>query len=236
MCLLLDGLYAGGPTFSLCEKYDWQYLITLKDADLSTVNEEFEYLLSISPENHRQVAIGGAKQVSRSYRWMSGIEYIDSQKAEHRLNVLEWIETYRETPGDPFISKKHKWLTNFLPTSRNVTTLANDAGRLRWKIENEGFNIQKNGGYKLEHPYSQDENARKVFYYLLQIAHLFFQLMEKGSLFRKAFPDGVGSLKNIADRLLEAWRNLRLDDQAFISLYSGKFQIRFDSSWILSPA
>ena len=96
--------------------------------------------------------------------------------------------------------------------------------------------VQKNGGYKLEHPYSQDENARKVFYYLLQIAHLFFQLMEKGSLFRKAFPDGVGSLKNIADRLLEAWRNLRLDDQAFISLYSGKFQIRFDSSWILSPA
>ena len=54
--------------------------------------------------------------------------------------------------------------------------------------------------------------------------------MEKGSLFRKAFPKGVGSLKNIADLLLEAWRNLRLDDQEFISLYSGKFQIRFDSS------
>jgi hypothetical protein len=51
--------------------------------------------------------------------------------------------------------------------------------------------------------------AAKVFYYLLQIAHLIFQLVEKGSLFRQAFPNGVGSLKNIAFRLLEAWRNLQ---------------------------
>jgi len=39
--------------------------------------------------------------------------------------------------------------------------------RLRWKIENEGFNVQKNlGGFNLEHPYSQDPNASKVFYLL----------------------------------------------------------------------
>ena len=230
MCLLLDGLFAGGPTFSICKEYDWMYLITLKDDDLSSVNGEFENLMSISPDNHKGVDIGGPKRVSQTYHWMNTIDYVDSQKKKHLLNVLECVETYRETPGKPFKSTKHKWLTNFFLTSGNVTTLANDAGRQRWKIENEGFNIQKNGGFKLEHPYSQDENARKVFYYLLQIAYLFFQLMEKGSLFRKAFPKGVGSLKNIADCLLEAWRNLRLDDQEFISLYSGKFQIRFDSS------
>ena len=90
----------------------------------------------------------------------------------------------------------------------------------------------------LEHPYSQactehsrsDETARKVFYFLLQIAHLIFQLMEKGSLFHTAFPKGVGSLKNIAFRLLEAWRNLRLSASGFCSLYRGRYQIRFDSS------
>jgi len=96
------------------------------------------------------------------------------------------------------------WLTNFSITVRNVDTLANHGGRLRWKIEYEGFNVQKSGGFNLEHPYSQNENAGNVFYYLLQIAYLLFQLMEKGSLFRKSFPKGVGSLKNIAFRLLEA--------------------------------
>jgi hypothetical protein len=72
--------------------------------------------------------------------------------------------------------------------------------------------------------------SRKVFYFLLQITHLIFQLIEKGSLFRKAFPNGLGSLKNIAFRLLEAWRNLRLSPSGFQQLYSGCYQIRFDSS------
>ena len=98
------------------------------------------------------------------------------------------------------------------------------------KIENEGFNLQKHGGFHLEHPYSQNDTARKVFYYLLPIAYLLFHLIEKGRLFQQAFPQGVGSLKNIAFRLLEAWRNVRLSPQAFYSLYCGRYQIRFDTS------
>ena len=82
----------------------------------------------------------------------------------------------------------------------------------------------------MEHAYSRDPNASKVFYLLLQIAHLIFQLMEKGSLFRKNFPKGVDSQKNIAFRLLEAWRNLRINADQFSSLGEGRYQIRFDSS------
>ncbi len=46
----------------------------------------------------------------------------------------------------------------------------------------------------LEHRYSQDPIAGKVFYLLLQIAHLLAQLIEYGSLFRQAFPNGVTAL------------------------------------------
>ncbi len=83
-------------------------------------------------------------------------------------------------------------------TAPKVVALANEGGRLRWKIENEGFNVQKNGGYALEHVYGQDATAGKVFYLLLQVAHLLSHLIEHGSLFRKSFPKGVGSAKNIA--------------------------------------
>ena len=83
-------------------------------------------------------------------------------------------------------------------------------GRIRWKIENEGFNVQKNKGYALEHIYTHDTVSAKVFYLLLQIAHTLAQLIERGSLFRKAFPTGVGSAKNLAFRLLQAWRNARI--------------------------
>jgi len=108
----------------------------------------------------------------------------------------------------------------------NVTELSNEGGRLRCKIENEGFNVQKNGGYALEHIYTHDPVFAKVFYLLLQIAHTIAQLIEYGSLFRKAFPAGVGSAKNIAWRLLEAWRNVRLSTHQIQLMLSTRVLIR----------
>ena len=53
-------------------------------------------------------------------------------------------------------------------------------GRLRWKVENEGFNTQKNGGFGLAHKYARkDFNAMKNYYLLMQIAHMIAQLVEK---------------------------------------------------------
>jgi hypothetical protein len=212
-CLLLDGLFAGGPTFALCEKKHWKYLIGLTDDDLPSVNQEFEALLALPPQNRRETSL--AKGIRQVYRWMNGIAYTDSDNRTHSLNVLECVETTPDKPGQP---TKFKWLTNFTLLSTNAPTLANQAGRLRWKIENEGFNLQKNGGFALEHVFSHDETAHKVFYFLLQIALLFFQLMTKSPAFARAFPKGLGSLKNVASRLLEAWRNLRIEERALLAL------------------
>jgi hypothetical protein len=229
ICLLLDGLFAGGPTFQLCQDYNWRFMIVLQEADLPQIHRTYNLLLSQTLETHKQIRLGRQQEILQEFHWARQIDYLDSQNHYHSLNMLVCKETKPSCRGNTNTTT-FKWLTNFIPTTRNVDTLANQAGRLRWKVENEGFNIQKNGGFRLEHPYSQDDTARKIFYYLLQIAYLLFQLMEKGSLFRKAFPNGVGSLKNIAFRLLEAWRNLRLCPSEFYALYQGRYQIRFDSS------
>ena len=229
ICLLLDGLFAGGPTFQLCTDYNWRYLIVLQDKDLPNVHRSYHTVLPHVPENHKRLLLGRQREIVQDYRWVKSLAYTDSQNRLHHLNMIVCQEAKPNRHGDPNTTT-FKWLTNFIPTQNNVDLLANQGGRLRWKIENEGFNIQKNGGFHLEHPYSQEGTSRQVFYFLLQIAHLIFQLIEKGSLFRKAFPNGLGSLKNIAFRLLEAWRNLRLSSTAFQHLYSGRYQIRFDSS------
>jgi hypothetical protein len=127
ICLLLDGLFAGGPTFALCEEYRWKYLVVLQEGDLSSVHEEFEALLPLAPENH--------------LRFLTGVQ--------------------------------------------------------------------------------------REIQYLLQVAHIIAQLIERGSLFQKAFPAGVGSAKNIALRLLEAWRNFRLTDEHLHNMFSVRIQIRF---------
>jgi hypothetical protein len=48
---LLDGLFAGGPTFTRCEQYGWKYLLTLQAGDLPSLHQEFEALMTLAPEN-----------------------------------------------------------------------------------------------------------------------------------------------------------------------------------------
>lgn len=235
ICLLLDGLYAGGPTFQVCTDYDWKYLVVLREEDLSQLHRSFTAVIPHLPEQCKQVCLSEvntqqrAEWVKQGYRWAEGLNYSDSQKRTHSLNLIECQETRTNTRGQ--VAKiRYKWVTNFSLTSRNVDCLANQGGRLRWKIENEGFNVQKNSDLKLEHPYSQDQTARKVFYLLLQLAHLIFQLMQKGSLLRQVFPDGLRTARNLAFRLLEAWRNLSISAPDFLAIAEGHFQIRFDTS------
>lgn len=229
ICLLLDGLFIGGPVFSICGKNGWKYLITLKDKDLPSINEEFRSLCKLEPDKEvRWKFHEGGQAVAQRLRWQNDLSYKDTFRNEHTLSVLECREI-RIDKKEEKSTKTYRWVTNFQVNEQRLIPLAN-GGRNRWKIENEGFNDQKNGGYELEHPYSEDENARKVFYLLLQMAHMIFQLIQRGSLFKKAFPNGVGSAKNIAKRLLEAWRNLTIKISHFDKLTEGKFQIRLDSS------
>jgi hypothetical protein len=119
-------------------------------------------------------------------------------------------------------------------TARTVQEVATSGGRQRWCIENQGFNVQKNSGLNLEHAYSEGGHFA-AYYLLLQIAHLLLQLLEKGSLLRQlAQGQGCssavalfGSLRNMAERLLESLRNLYWPEETYVP---GRIQIRFDSS------
>ena len=226
MLLAMDGLYAVGPVFGLCHRYHWKFAICLSDDQLSSVNEEFEALCAASPENRLSWLQGKKNEVRQEFRWANDIAYIDSKQREHTLSVLECKDIRPNGDGEEKVTK-FKWVSNVSPSQNNVVELANEGGRLRWKIENEGFNVQKTGGYKLEHAYSNDGNGIKVYYLVLQIAHMLIQLLDKGSLLRKAFPGGFGSVKNLAFRILEALRNASLSDDEYRYLCEQRIQIRF---------
>ena len=227
--LSMDGLFAGGPTFDLCRRFGWKFMIVLKDEDLPFVNEEFDALSKLQPENRLAWHTGKGAQIKQIFRWVDDIAYVDSLKKEHTLSAIECLETKPNKEGQKKTTK-FKWVTNCHVSSKNVITLSNDGGRMRWKIENEGFNVQKKGGYELEHAYTNHPNSAKVFYLLLQIAHLLAQLLYKANLLKTDFPDGFGSAKNLAFRLLEAWRNARMTQADIAVALQKRFQIRFDSS------
>jgi len=224
MALVMDGLYAVGPVFDLCHRHGWKFLIGLSDDQLTSVNEEFYALSAMHPEHAlvRNTGKGGA--IRQVFRWANDIEYRDTARRTHRLDVLECRET---KPGDE-TTTTFRWVNNFHVDAPSAPRLANNGARLRWKIENETFNTQKNGGFELEHAYSHNENAAKIYHLLLQFAHLFIQLIEKGSLFRNALPKGFGSAKNLATEILEAVRRIHITAEHYTTILARRVQIRFE--------
>jgi len=162
LLLTLDGLFAGGPTFQLCQQYGYALMVVLKDSDLPSANAEFESLAKLQTENQLRFRTGKDGIIRQDYRWVDEIAYLDSQNREHLLSVLECRETKPGKKGKE-TTTTFKWITNLKLTRANVIPLAENGGRIRWKIENQGFNTQKNGGYELEHAYSQNPNSVKIF-------------------------------------------------------------------------
>ena len=222
----LDGLYAVGPVFDLCDRFDWKYLAVLKDESLKSVNREFASLSKLQPEN--RITVRRDKRVEK-FSWVNDIDYTDTDGLAHKVHVLQCDRT--DTSTSKTKTSTHRWVGNVKISQDRAMDVAEEGGWIRWKIENEGFNEQKNRGYGLEHAYSKNHIAAKVFYFLLQIAHMISQLLEKGSLLRKSFPKGLGSAKNLAHGLLEAWRNLSVwTAEALSQLLQVRIQIRLDST------
>ncbi len=93
------------------------------------------------------------------------------------MNAIQLKETDKEGKETAWA-----WLTPLEVTRKTVVEVSTKGGRERWRAENEGFNTQKNSGLNLEHAYSH--KCWEAYYYLLQIAHILLQLVEKGSLLR----------------------------------------------------
>lgn len=113
------------------------------------------------------------------------------------MNVYE----YRyERPGEKEVC--FQWITDIVLTKGNLEEMT-EAGRGRWKIENEGFNAQKNGIYDIEHLNSRNSNAMKNHYLLTQIADLVMQIYLAWTPVRK---EAKQSIKSTSSRLLESFR------------------------------
>ena len=104
---------------------------------------------------------------------------------------------------------KFQWVSSIEVTERNLEEMI-CAGRGRWKIENEGFNNQKNGIYRIEHINSRNSRAMKNHYLLTQVADIIMQLYLAWNPMIKEIKQ---SIKNTSSRLLETFRNKPVTDE-----------------------
>ena len=154
--LLADSLYACGPVMDICEKNQWDYIIRYKSGSIPTLAEDYEAIPEKGSSGHAE--------------YVNDLEY-----KGHMVNVLRYWET--KVKNGKETTTVFQWLTSIRITGRNAEKLA-QKGRLRWKIENEGFNRQKNWQGNLTHACSHNANALKNHYLIQQIADFIKQLYE----------------------------------------------------------
>jgi hypothetical protein len=229
ICLVGDGLYACGEGFQVAKDFKCDYIYTFQPGRTPALWADFRGLLRLGPG--QRVEWTTPRGVRQVYRWVKDLPYTDTAGRAWSFAAIEC----REAKPDGTESE-WSWVTSLEVAHETVVEVANNGGRERWRSENEGFNTQKNSGLNLEHAYSHTHWA--AYYFLLQIAHLLLQLVEKGSLLRRLAQEQgkrtavelYGSLKNMAQRLLESLRYQHWPDEVFDPAGCGAIQIRWDTS------
>lgn len=198
-----DALYATEPFMELCrEKYHWEYLFTQKETRQKKLDEGFEWIKS-GEDAVRQTNL--CKENGTAF-YANHVEEVAGKK--QIMNVFEYEYETEDKEGKKY-KVRFQWVTSLELTSRILEEMIH-AGRGRWKIENEGFNNQKNGIYRIEHLNSKNSNAMKNHYLLTQISDILMQLYLAWNPYIKELKQ---TIKNTSSWLLESFRRQTVTDE-----------------------
>lgn len=228
--ILADGLYPYEGFFAACQANDWAFCVTFKDGNLPNVWKHANQLapLQLGNKHDQKSTLPSGKTIEQNLRWITGLGH-----QGHALNCLSCVETVTLAQADPEQAKpqvtQFVHLTNLPLDASSVASLSR-IGRLRWKIENEGFNTLKNNGYGMEHQYARKNyDALKNYFQLMQIAHLIHQLMTLNTRFQEKFMQAANhpTLKNLWAKLVAAMTWHEFSEEEITQRVNTPLQFRF---------
>lgn len=209
VCIQGDSLYEAGPLMAICRRYGWHYIFTHKRSRQQLLDEAYGWICDG----------GGQTEVQKAGVEKGTGEYIN--RVEETAGKTEKANIFRYRYGKGQKGKRAavtmSWVTNIELTEGNLVEMIS-AGRGRWKIENEGFNNQKNGIYAIGHLNSKDRNGMKNHYLLTQIADIVMQIYTVWLRVKKRYQQ---SKKNTSSWLLESFRRQPITDEdvSYITRY-----------------
>lgn len=194
-----DALYATTPIINLCKKNNWNFIFNLKPDRLKEVNRSFEGNIKLLNET-----------TLPHYYLSNNIEFNDNL-----INVVKYIENKNKK------ETTFRYITNLLVNDDTIKDIVK-LGRNRWKIENNGFHMQKHGTFDITHLNSRNDNAMKCHYFFIQFAHTIRQLLEQGNLLTKSLNLKI---KEVSDFILNSLTSISSD----LNHLETNFQLRFDT-------
>jgi hypothetical protein len=141
-----DALLGCQPICETVLAYGGHYIFTSKPEAHKTL---YDFIEGCAFARHTVVVTSGKRKITRHayhYRWIEGVPLRDGKDAM----LTNWLEL--EIQDEQGKTTFRRALITDLPLSSTQTVIdIMAAGRARWKIENETFNVLKNHGYNLEH-------------------------------------------------------------------------------------
>ena len=217
ICIVADGLSPNHTFFQICQEHGWSWIVTFKDGNVPTVWARVLQRQGLEHTRRReeQVRRGGKTSV-RTYEWHPRMTYQGFS--------VHWCacEDVVDQTTTHFVSLSSREMDCY-----SVFELT-ESGRLRWTIENEGFDIQKHHGYGLGHQFSRCSMlAMKNYYQVMQIAHVFNQLFELGSLLADVRRTKE-SVEHIGECITGEIRHEVLDIAVLAAMLARRIRIRYD--------
>jgi len=212
--ILGDDLYCNQPMCELLLEHDYNFILTCKYTSHKYLAEWIEQADTELDLNERfEKHWDGKKRTTWRYRFANDVPIKDGEDAL-RVNWMELVIL----DDDGKQRARHVFATNHELTHRNVVAYI-DAGRARWKIENEHNNTLKTKGYNLEHNFGHGKkNLSNLLLSLNLLAFLFHTMLElydpRYQLIRKTLPRRdrfFNDVKALTQYMLfESWEALML--------------------------
>jgi hypothetical protein len=139
-----DDLFSCQPLCEAVREVGGSFIFVCKPSSHALIQE---YITSVELPT-RDVALRRGKQrYTHRYRWLNNVPLRDGKDA---LGVNWFKIEILNAKGQT--TYRNSFVTN-LPVGPDTVVELAAAGRARWKIENETFNVLKNNGYNLEHSF-----------------------------------------------------------------------------------
>jgi hypothetical protein len=222
MCVLLDSLYANGPTFDLLDNNKFSYAIVRKKGSMSSVGKDCDGLLNLPEyENSHTTKLNftepNGTRVHQKVTYFNNIEY-----QERKINLLRFYECVITPDGREQITYG-EWIVSWKVTKKNGLRSA-ERGRLRWN-EEDMFNTLENRGYEIEHDYSRNYRAQMVWVMLIMLALFINECFINTRNMRKR--RGKISIKDFLKNIFSELRHLLFEQIFTASVIQKRTQFRY---------
>lgn len=197
--VLADDLHSHQPLCELLMENKLHFILTCKRDSHPALYQELELLTKVQ-DAHQTHTVRRWKNDHHEqwhYHWVAQVPIRAGEKAL-RVNWCE-VTVVREDSGKQVYY--NAWITSHELTTKTIEEVA-DAGRARWKVENEGFNVLKNQGYQFEHNFGHGhQHLSAVLLTMLLLAFLFHSVLHLTSRLYQGLRQAIGARREFFNHL-----------------------------------